>query len=102
MDIVNQAQIFFLSSIDDPCPLSAIEAMQSGKQCVAYKATGTAELIEGVPGCVTFDEYSPEAALAAIARALAADSNAATAIASKAREHTSLQAFARSIDDALE
>jgi len=102
MDVVDQCRIFFLSSIDDPCPLSAIEAMQAGKQCVAYKDTGIAELIEGVPGCVVFDEYSPEAALAAIERALAAGPADAKAIATRAQERTSLQAFTRSIDDALQ
>jgi glycosyltransferase involved in cell wall biosynthesis len=101
MNVVDQCQAFFLSSIDDPCPLSAIEAMQAGKRCVAYKDTGIAELIEGVPGCFVFDEYSPEAALAAIERALAAGPADTEAIAARAKERTSLFAFTQSIDDAL-
>ena len=102
MDVVLQCRVFFLSSIDDPCPLSAAEALQSGIRCVAYKDTGTVELIEGVPGCAVFDDYTPAAALDAIERVLAEAFVDAESIAERAKALTSLRAFGESIDKALQ
>lgn len=65
-DIVRQCDLFFLSSIDDPCPLAALEALHMGKGCVAYQATGTAELIKEVRGCAVFEEYNEDKALTAL------------------------------------
>jgi glycosyltransferase involved in cell wall biosynthesis len=65
-DIMRQCDLFFLSSIDDPCPLAALEALHMGKPCVAYRATGTAELIEDMEGCAVFNEYSVADALEAL------------------------------------
>ena len=65
-----QADVFLLSSVDDPCPLAALEALALHKRCVAYRNTGIAELIEGIAGCAVYDSYAPEAALAAVERAL--------------------------------
>ncbi|MGF1532022.1 MAG: glycosyltransferase family 4 protein [Puniceicoccaceae bacterium] len=68
-DLVRQADLFLLASIDDPCPLAALEALQLGKRCVAYRETGIAEIIADLPGCRVFEEYSPVAALEALSRA---------------------------------
>jgi glycosyltransferase involved in cell wall biosynthesis len=69
-DVARQCRLFFLSSVDDPCPLSALEALQAGLGCVVYKETGTAEIIEGLKGSGVFQSYSPESALLEIERAL--------------------------------
>lgn len=66
---LERSQILFLSSSDDPCPLVALEALACGKKCVVYRRTGIAELIEGIPGCAVYEDYTPEAALAALAKA---------------------------------
>jgi len=64
--IVRQCNIFFLSSIDDPCPLAALEALHMGKGCIAFQETGTAELIRGVRCCSVFVEYSATSALSSL------------------------------------
>jgi glycosyltransferase involved in cell wall biosynthesis len=69
-DIVRQCDVFFLSSIDDPCPLAALEALQLGKRCVAYRNTGTAELIEGLDGCAVFEDHQVSCAYVCIQAAL--------------------------------
>jgi glycosyltransferase involved in cell wall biosynthesis len=60
-----------LSSVDDPMPLSAIEAVMLGKRIVCYAATGTEELVRGLPGCAVFEEHAPEPALRALLAARA-------------------------------
>jgi glycosyltransferase involved in cell wall biosynthesis len=70
-EIVKQCRLFFLSSVDDPCPLSALEALHAGVGCVVYVNTGTAELVESLPGCAVFADYTAHAAMAAIEEALA-------------------------------
>lgn len=70
---VTGADIFFLSSQDDPFPLCVLEALQARKRVAVYRKTGVSELfnqIDGPPG-VVFDEYTPEAALAALRRVAA-------------------------------
>jgi glycosyltransferase involved in cell wall biosynthesis len=69
-DFIRQANLFFLSSLDDPCPLGALEALALGKRCVAYSKTGTAELIEGIDGCAVFNDYTPDSALVALEKAM--------------------------------
>ena len=66
---IEQSQILFLSSSDDPCPLVALEALACGKKCVVFRGTGIAELIEGIPGCAIYEDYTPAAALAALEKA---------------------------------
>ena len=65
-EFVYQCDLFFLSSIDDPCPLAALEAIHMGKRCVAFSGTGTAELISNLENCEIFSHFSEQAALAAI------------------------------------
>jgi glycosyltransferase involved in cell wall biosynthesis len=69
-DLVAQCRLFFLSSVDDPCPLSALEALQSGIGCVAFCSTGTAEIIAGLKGCEVYGQHTPESAIASLESAL--------------------------------
>lgn len=61
------ADVFFLSSEDDPFPLCVLEALQAQKRAVVYQKTGVSELLaeKNAPGIV-FDAYTPQAAFAAI------------------------------------
>lgn len=96
-EVVSQCQLFFLSSIDDPCPLSALEALQSGVGCVAFANTGTAELVANVPGCAVFDTYDEQAALRALENALSSLPSDRAAIKCAA-SRASLTAFADAIE----
>ncbi|MEO3750367.1 glycosyltransferase family 4 protein [Streptomyces sp. B6B3] len=61
---------FFLSSVDDPMPLSVVEAVQHRLRVVAYRRVGSHEVLDGVRGYRAFAEYEPAAALAALRDAL--------------------------------
>ncbi|GAA3297588.1 hypothetical protein GCM10020295_30790 [Streptomyces cinereospinus] len=60
------SDVFFLSSVDDPMPLSVVEAVQQRLRTVTYHRVGSREVLEGVPGYRSFDAYTPEAALEAL------------------------------------
>ncbi|MGV9554172.1 glycosyltransferase family 4 protein [Streptomyces sp. NPDC003401] len=64
------SDVFFLSSVDDPMPLSVVEAVQQRLRTVTYHRVGSREVLEGVPGYRSFAAYTPEAALDALRRAL--------------------------------
>ena len=99
--LVKQCKVFFLSSVDDPCPLSALEALGEDVGCVAYKKTGTAELIEHLPGCAVYREYTPEAALSALESAVRQEVNrGVTGDRALAMERTGLETFSEMIDKA--
>lgn len=68
-EAMQRVDTLFLSSRDDPFPLSALEAIRLGKRVVCYAATGIEEVIRGLPGTAVFDDYTPEAALAALVAA---------------------------------
>lgn len=74
-DAYRQASLFFLPSMDDPFPLASLEAMSYGVNVVCYRHVGAAEILGDLPGSIVFDAYAPEDALAAIEKALAADSD---------------------------
>lgn len=61
-DLLRSADVFFLASQDDPFPLACLEALQFGKRVVAYRNTGTTEIVEGVSGCSVFEEYDADSA----------------------------------------
>ncbi len=69
-EFVNRADLFFLSSLDDPLPLACLEAMGQGKRCVVYRKTGIAEMIAGVRGCAVYEDYSVASAIDAIRRVM--------------------------------
>ncbi|MCX3059342.1 glycosyltransferase family 4 protein [Streptomyces beihaiensis] len=64
------SDVFFLSSVDDPMPLSVVEAVQQRLRTVTYHRVGSREVLEGVPGYRSFAAYTPEAALDALRRVL--------------------------------
>ena len=66
------ADIFFLSSEDDPFPLSCLEALQQMKRLIAYRKTGMSEVIDGMSGCAVYEHHTPEAAFKALQNVAAA------------------------------
>jgi hypothetical protein len=58
--------VFFLSSVDDPMPLSVVEAVQQRLRVVTFDKVGSRELLGGVRGYRSFGEYTPEAAFTAL------------------------------------
>lgn len=90
--IVNQCDVFFLSSIDDPCPLSALEALQLGKRTVAFEKTGIAEIIAKLSGCCVFRSYSAEEAMKALTKALE-DTHEVESIKARSREISGIDSF---------
>jgi hypothetical protein len=62
---------FFLSSVDDPMPLSVVEAVQHRLRVVTYERVGSREVLGGVGGYRSFAEYTPRAALDALRAVLA-------------------------------
>ncbi|MFG2359634.1 glycosyltransferase [Streptomyces sp. NPDC048521] len=64
------SDVFFLSSVDDPMPLSVVEAVQQRLRTVTYHRVGSREVLDGVPGYRSFGQYTPEAALEALRQVL--------------------------------
>ncbi|MEU3730465.1 glycosyltransferase family 4 protein [Streptomyces sp. NPDC033538] len=60
------SDVFFLSSVDDPMPLSVVEAVQQRLRVVTYRRVGSHEVLDGVPGYRSFADYTPRAALEAL------------------------------------
>lgn len=90
--ILRQADLFFLSSVDDPQPLACLEALSLGKRVVAYVGTGTAELIDDLNGCQVYHEYVASAALDAIRKALESEPDP-DCYYSKLQQHASVHSF---------
>lgn len=63
---ISSSDIFFLSSEDDPFPLSCLEALQHMKRLIAYRKTGISEIIDGVSGFAVYEQHTPEAAFQAL------------------------------------
>ena len=99
-NIVERCDLFFLSSVDDPCPLAALEAMQQGLGIIAYRETGTAEIIEEIVGCGVFEDYSDEAVMVCLQKALSAGSDPEQ-VKEKARAITGVEAFSKRIEEAF-
>jgi glycosyltransferase involved in cell wall biosynthesis len=99
-EFLAKADVFFLSSKDDPFPLSCLEALRARRRCVAFAATGVAEAMRGVLGCAVYDEHTVDAAFAAIEHVL----NELPDDAAFARVHDEfikVDAFARRMDAIL-
>ncbi|MEM6910425.1 MAG: glycosyltransferase family 4 protein [Verrucomicrobiota bacterium] len=99
--VVAKCDLFFLSSLDDPCPLAALEAANLGKRIVAYRRTGTAEVIDGLPGCRVFESYDENVALEAISGALGDNGDIAKRIIEVSRTVSSVEAFAARLANAV-
>lgn len=63
---MEDADVFFLSSIDDPFPLSAVEAISAGVPIVCFKNTGVSEIIEVAENGCIFSTYTPKMAYQAL------------------------------------
>ena len=72
-DCIGKSDLFFLSSVDDPFPLSCLEALYQFKRCVVYVNTGTAEIISGISGCAVYSDYAFQDGYLAIKKALSGD-----------------------------
>ncbi len=94
---IRDADLFFLSSIDDPLPLACLEAMALGKRCVVYRKTGISEMLSGIRGCAVYDEYSIDAAMAALQHAFAEEPDS-TSLGRLIGEKASVSAFVGKID----
>lgn len=68
--LLESSDLFFLSSVDDPFPLSVLEAIQLKKRVVVFKDTGIYEVIHGVSGTGIYSTHSVGAAVGAIKKAL--------------------------------
>ncbi len=73
LPLVEQCDIFLLSSEDDPQPLACLEALALGKRVVVYAGTGSAEVVSGLPGCRVFREHDAECVMEALEEALKED-----------------------------
>lgn len=67
---LGRASVFFLSSIDDPMPLSVGEALATGVPCVAFKDTGFASFIDFYSAGSVFSFYEAGAALRSLKEVL--------------------------------
>lgn len=101
-EFVYQCDLFFLSSIDDPCPLAALEAIHMGKPCVAFSGTGTAELISDLKNCEVFLKHCENTAIDAIAKCLSDQEESSNNAPNPTVDKTSPQGFQESILQALE
>ena len=54
------ADVFVLSSVDDPFPLSVGQALHLGKPCIVYRESGFAEVIEKNHWGEVYDIYDEE------------------------------------------
>lgn len=70
---LSQADVFLLSSEDDPFPLACLEALQMFKRIVAFKDTGTSEIISSLSGCAVYNEHTVDAAYKALETAIHAE-----------------------------
>lgn len=99
-EYLKQCDIFFLSSIDDPFPLTCMEALYHNKKCIVYKNTGTAEIICDIEGCAVYSDYCVESAYQALCNVISVEINREKA--SKVYETiSSVGAFAQRVDEAF-
>lgn len=96
-EFLTQADAFFLSSKDDPFPLSCLEAIRARRRCIAFAGTGVAEVMRGVRGCAVYEEHTVDAAFAALERVLAEELDEA-AYGRLHSEFIDVAAFSRRMD----
>lgn len=97
LEFTSRADLFFLSSIDDPLPLACLEAMALGKRCVVYRQTGIAEMIDSIRGCAVFEKYFASEAFASLEKVLAETPDSAR-LKQVTSENASVPALAASIE----
>ncbi len=99
--LVAQADLFLLSSVDDPFPLACLEALALMKPCVVYKGTGVSEILEGVGGCRVVSEHTPEAFFEAL-KAVMQESLDTEAVERINRDISSIESLYGRINRALQ
>ena len=67
-DHLRSASLFFLSSVDDPMPLSVGEALAIGIPVIVYRNTGYGDFVRFEKCGEVFDYYNEEAAYTAVER----------------------------------
>lgn len=92
--ILRQADVFFLSSIDDPQPLACLEAASLSCRCVVFRQTGSSEVVGQLPGCRVFDEYEVDAVIRSLRSALDEEVDAGR-MRERLAELVSVEAFQR-------
>lgn len=97
LEFTRRADVFFLSSLDDPLPLACLEAIALGKRCVAYRKTGIAGMIDGIRGCAVLENHTADDALRALEKVLA-ETPDSERLARLVRENLSVPAFAARLD----
>ena len=75
IQFMTDADVFLLSSEDDPFPLACLEALQMMKRVVVYRETGTSEIVRSLPGCAVYNDHTPEAAFRALKAAIGSEFN---------------------------
>lgn len=100
-DIVRQCDLFLLASIDDPCPLSAIEAGMMGKRLVTYRGTGISEIIDQLPGCGIFEHYRVPEVLKSLEKSINDEPIQPELIQSTFTEFCGVDDFSRRVEAAL-
>jgi hypothetical protein len=96
---LRRADVQLLSSEDDPFPLTSLEALQMEKRVVVYRRTGTSEAVDGIAGCGVYEQHTPEAAFAALRKAV--ETPLDVAAVRRLNERFSLSGFAKGMNEAI-
>jgi len=99
--MIGKADVFFLTSVDDPQPLACLEALALGHRVVVFRGTGSAEVVEGLRGCGVYELHDAESALGALKRALDSEPDRESYLR-KLERIASLDAFRSNLDSAFE
>ncbi len=70
---LQECDVFFLSSIDDPFPLSCLEAIHFYKRLIVFKETGISEIVSDLSGAKIYNAHNPEAAFRALETVVASN-----------------------------
>ena len=98
---IDNLDVLFLPSFDDPQPLAALEALSRGTKLICFEGIGTAEWVKGIPGCEVFSEYTTEAAIESLQKVLASDFDY-EAIDAALREHFDPETFTEKMCQAID
>ncbi|WP_420450887.1 glycosyltransferase family 4 protein [Ilumatobacter sp.] len=94
------ADVFFLSSFDDPQPLSVVEAIRQRLRIVTHVGVGSHEVLDGISGYESFERFDPDAALSAIESVLGSEVDDARF--AEVEERFSIEEFGSRMLEALE
>ena len=94
------ADVYLLSSFDDPQPLSVVEAVRQGLRVVTHEGVGTHEVLAGIDGYASFTAFHPDEVLTTVRRVL--DVEVDRAAFAEVADRFSIDAFGRRLLGALE